>query len=111
MITQKGAEVPVQVGSRHMDNTNDPTESTTVVDDTNVTRKPVKYDIIDLYSVGSESPEVPFMHGISIVGSKGDAVRVEALFDGGAMVAALCSSVFNKIKHRLYNWTPSTRRL
>lgn len=38
-------------------------------------------------------------------------VRVRALFDDGAMVSAMCTSVFEKIKHRLHNWSESQRRL
>ncbi|KIK31830.1 hypothetical protein CY34DRAFT_59689, partial [Suillus luteus UH-Slu-Lm8-n1] len=33
------------------------------------------------------------------------------LFDDGAMVAAMCSSIFHKIKHRLHNWSLSSRKL
>jgi hypothetical protein len=36
---------------------------------------------------------------------------VEALFDGGAMVAAMCSTVFEMVKHRLGDWQPSVKRL
>ena len=77
-------------------------------------------DIIDLYSVGHESVtwnmctqgvEVPFKQGIQLYGPKGEVVRVEGLFDGGAMVAAMCTSVFEKVKHRLGTWGPSKRRL
>ena len=67
-----------------------------------------KNNIIDLYSVGHESvtwnmcnqgAEVPFKQGIQLYGPKGEIVRVEGLFDGGAMVAAMCTSVFEKVKH------------
>jgi len=33
------------------------------------------------------------------------------LFDDGAMVSAMCTSVFEKIKHKLHNWGESQRRL
>ncbi|KAG2752854.1 hypothetical protein P692DRAFT_20723185, partial [Suillus brevipes Sb2] len=77
-------------------------------------------DIVDLYSVGHvettkeqlETKEaVPFIHQITLEGPRGEAVRIRALFDDGAMVAAMCTSIFDKIKHRLDNWGPSERKL
>jgi hypothetical protein len=65
-------------------------------------------NVIDLYSVGHESVthkmcnrgiEIPFKQGIQLHGPKGEVVQVEALFDGGAMVAAMCSTVFEMVKH------------
>ena len=65
---------------------------------------------IVLYSVGHEAvtrtmcnsnEEVPFKHTLQLAGPKGEVVRVSALFDGAAMVAAMCQLVFEKIKHRL----------
>ncbi|KIK41123.1 hypothetical protein CY34DRAFT_50702, partial [Suillus luteus UH-Slu-Lm8-n1] len=53
----------------------------------------------------------PFLQNISFAGPQGEIVRVKALFDEGAMISAMCSSVFNKIKHRLGNWGPSSKRL
>ncbi|KAG2349705.1 hypothetical protein BDR05DRAFT_871679, partial [Suillus weaverae] len=41
----------------------------------------------------------------------GEVVRVKALFDEGAMMSVMCTSVFNDVKHRLGNWAPSTKRL
>ncbi|KAG1731055.1 uncharacterized protein EDB91DRAFT_1252314 [Suillus paluster] len=81
-----------------------------------VTHVPTPLDTIitvDLYSVGHiaitkeqlEAKEaVPFIHQVILEGPKGEAVRVRALFDDGAMVAAMCTSVFKKVKHRLDNW-------
>lgn len=77
-------------------------------------------NVINLYSVGhvtitKEQLEVKeavhFIHQITLEGPKGEAVRVRALFDDGAMVAAMCTSVFNKVKHCLTNWGPSERKL
>jgi hypothetical protein len=77
-------------------------------------------NIVDLYSVGHvetmkeqlETKEaVPFIHQITLEGPRGEAVRIRALFDDGAMVAAMCMSIFDKIKHRLDNWGPSDRKL
>jgi RNase H-like domain found in reverse transcriptase/Reverse transcriptase (RNA-dependent DNA polymerase) len=76
--------------------------------------------IVDLYAAGhvllnkaqAETGEaVPFLHQIKLEGPKGELVRVQALFDDGAMVAAMCSSIFAKVKHRLDNILPSAKRL
>jgi len=56
-------------------------------------------------------PEVPFVHGIALNGPNGSVVRVRGVFDSGAMVNALCSAVYDKIKHRLSKLQPSKRRL
>ena len=55
--------------------------------------------------------EVPFQHTLLLLGPQGEVVRVAALFDGCAMVAARCVSVFDKVKHRLGEWKKSERRL
>ena len=73
-----------------------------------------------LYSVGHEAvmrmicnakEEVLFKHTLKLAGPKGEIVRVSALFDGTAMVAAMCQSVFEKIKHRLGGWEKSKKQL
>ncbi|KIJ66664.1 hypothetical protein HYDPIDRAFT_59664, partial [Hydnomerulius pinastri MD-312] len=53
----------------------------------------------------------PFLHSITLQGPKGEQTRVRALFDDGAMVGAMCSSIFHAVKHRLHNWNPSKQRL
>ncbi|KDR76579.1 hypothetical protein GALMADRAFT_44480, partial [Galerina marginata CBS 339.88] len=73
-------------------------------------------DLIDLYAVGHEAvtrgdDEVPFKHTLKINGPKGEIVRVSALFDGAAMVAAMCWSIFKQVKHRLGTWRESKKRL
>jgi hypothetical protein len=77
-------------------------------------------NIIDLYSVGHEEVtrvmcnngvEVPFQHTLHLLGPQGEIVRVAALFDGCAMVSAMCATVFEKVKHRLGEWRPSDKRL
>ncbi|KAJ8585783.1 hypothetical protein M405DRAFT_744702, partial [Rhizopogon salebrosus TDB-379] len=54
---------------------------------------------------------LPFLQHVSFAGPQGEIVRVKALFDEGAMVSAMCTSVFEQVKHRLGNWVPSTKRL
>ena len=77
-------------------------------------------NIVDLYSVGHEvvtrpmcnmGIEVPFQHTLQLLGPQGEVVRVSALFDGCAMASAMCTTVFEKVKHRLGEWKNSTRRL
>ena len=67
-------------------------------------------NLVDLYSVGPEivmrrmcnkGVEVPFIHALQIKGPQGEIVRFSALFDGAAMVAAMCQLIFKKVKHRL----------
>jgi hypothetical protein len=81
---------------------------------------PTEIQVVDLYTVGSDEPEefkispfteVPFVHGISLNGPKGSVVHVRGVFDSGAMVNAMCSSVYNKVKHRLSALRTSKRRL
>jgi len=71
-------------------------------------------DIVNLYLAGEEQPQnayLPFLQNITLAGPKGEAVWVTVLFDEGAMVSAMCSSFFEKVKHRLGNWIPSAKRL
>ena len=66
--------------------------------------------VLDLYTVGAEEPEefainpfpeVPFVHGVTLNGLSGSIVHVRGVFDSGAMVNAMCSSVYSRVKHRL----------
>ena len=77
-------------------------------------------NIVDLYSVGhkevtrvmcDKGVEVPFQHTIRLLGPQGEIVRVSALFDGCAMVSAMCATVFQKVKHRLGEWRKSMKQL
>ena len=74
----------------------------------------------DLYLVGHEEVtrtmcntgiEVPFQNTLQILGPQGEIVRVAALFDGCAMVSVMCTTIFEKVKHRLGKWEKSQRRL
>ena len=73
-----------------------------------------------LYSVGHEvatremckaKEEVPFKHILQLLGPQGEVVRVSALFNGMAMVAEMCQSVFEKVKHRWKGWKKLERLL
>ncbi|KIK11827.1 hypothetical protein PISMIDRAFT_37694, partial [Pisolithus microcarpus 441] len=53
----------------------------------------------------------PFVQNVTIESPEGEQVRLRALFDDGAMVNAMCTTVFNKIKHRLRGWSNSSKML
>jgi hypothetical protein len=68
-------------------------------------------NVVDLYSAihekSTRETKNPFMHHLLLHSANGEITRVKALFDGGAMVGAMCSSVFCRIQHRLGSWQPS----
>jgi len=79
----------------------------------NVPNDKQNVNLIDLYSVGHMSvleqrkaggDVVPFNQMLQLKGPQGETVHISALFDGGAVVGAMCSSVFQKVKHRLTGW-------
>ena len=77
--------------------------------------------VIDMYEVGHKTitrsmcenaeTDIPFAHQLKLHGPQGEIVRTTALFDGAAMVAAMCVTLFDKVKHRLGSWQPSKRLL
>jgi hypothetical protein len=68
-------------------------------------------DIIDLYSMEPEecmkAKEHPFVHYILLHSKNREITQVKALFNGGAMVGAMCASFFHRVKHCLGSWSPS----
>ena len=77
-------------------------------------------NVIDLYLVGHEEVtrsmcnsgvEVPFQSTLHLLGPQGEIIRVAALFDGCAMVSAMCITIFEQVKHRLGEWRASDKRL
>ncbi|KAJ7137883.1 hypothetical protein C8R44DRAFT_607176 [Mycena epipterygia] len=66
---------------------------------------PLESHIVDLYTVGIERgpkrTSVPFICGIELEGPKGEIVRIRALEDGGAMVSAMCTALYEREKHRI----------
>ncbi|KAJ7106684.1 hypothetical protein C8R44DRAFT_638333, partial [Mycena epipterygia] len=66
---------------------------------------PPESQIVDLYTVGIERgpkrASVPFICGIELEGPKGELVRVRALEDGGAMVSAMCTALYERERHRI----------
>lgn len=91
-----------------------------VTPDAHVSPTTNETDIVDLYTAGHASlnkaqmrtgEAVPFIHQVKLEGPNGELVRIRALFDDGAMVPAMCSSIFDKVKHRLHNFQPSVKHL
>ncbi|KAG2349503.1 hypothetical protein BDR05DRAFT_994531 [Suillus weaverae] len=73
-----------------------------------------QYDVIELYSTDDKETHrkcQPFLQYISLKGVQGEAVRIKALFDEGAMVNAMCVKTFEQVKHQLGSWGTSTKRL
>ncbi|KIK11836.1 hypothetical protein PISMIDRAFT_68021, partial [Pisolithus microcarpus 441] len=58
-----------------------------------------------------ERKAIPFIHNIAVKSTNGELVWVCTLFDDGAMVNAMCTMVFDTIKHRLRGWTTNCQML
>ncbi|KZP06434.1 hypothetical protein FIBSPDRAFT_764412, partial [Athelia psychrophila] len=54
---------------------------------------------------------VPFVHFASLLGPKGENVRVKSVVDDGAMCGALDSDFYDKVSHRLSPLGTSTKIL
>ena len=81
-------------------------------------RTETEYNVIDLYAIeGPEAeqrkrkPERPFVHEIQLHGPSGETVWTRAVFDSGAMISAMCTTIFEQVRHRLAECRPSTRVL
>ena len=71
-------------------------------------------EITDLYTVGYKAKEAhitPFIHTIKIEGPQGEVVRIRGLFNKGALVNTMSSTVFEKVKMRLGPGTVSNQKL
>lgn len=74
---------------------------------------------IDIYTTlsqtgnttGTKNKTVPFVNNVTIKNDNGELVRIRALFNDGAMVNAMCTTVFETVKHRLRGWTHSSQTL
>ena len=80
-----------------------------------ITPSQAKHDIIDLYTVGERDGNAtttrPFVHQVELQGTKGGFVYLKGLFDNGAMVNAICSTLFRRLSHILGHLQPSTKML
>ena len=119
-IEEKVEVVPASVESSLGDTDPDSTACIPTTSGTELYIPSTEMHIVDLYAVGSEEhevleinpiPEVPFVHSIALIGINGGKVRVRGVFDSGAMVNAMCSSVYSKVKHRLSALRKSKQRL
>lgn len=86
--------------------------------DSHVTPYYAPHDIVNLYSAELDQQTtnihkktVPFIHPIELTNQTGEVIRVRALFDDGAMTGAMCTTVFQTIKHRLKGWRTTTQTL
>ena len=83
----------------------------------NVDSAVIESHIIDLYAMGvktnrkRKSSTKPFIHQIQLRGPKGEAVRVWATFDEGALMEAMSMETFKRVKHRMGALLPSHLRL
>ncbi|KAJ7620802.1 hypothetical protein B0H17DRAFT_1219467 [Mycena rosella] len=71
-------------------------------------------ELIDLYTVGScanEDTSKPFLHCVIAEGLQGEKIRAMALFNTGALVAAMNQALFDRAKRRLGKIYPPTKRL
>ena len=66
--------------------------------------------IVDVYSVGPRKCE-PFTMKIRLVGKESIPVEVKGLVDDGAMVAAMDTEVFHRLREALDGIKPSSKRL
>jgi hypothetical protein len=66
---------------------------------------PSKSQIVDLYAVGIEEEprcsSMPFICGIVVEGPNGERERIRVLEDNGAMVNAMCTTLYGEIRHRI----------
>lgn len=71
--------------------------------------------IVNLYAVeraeDSGRKTVPFVHYASLMGPKGENVRVKSVVDDGAMCGALDSEFYDRVAHRLSTLEPSEKVL
>ena len=115
-IEEQEEIVPAHVESPHGDKDSDSTACTPA----EMYIPSTEIQTLDLYTVGSGEPEefeispfpeVPFIHSIALSGLNGGIVQVRGVFDSGALVNAMCSSVYGNIKHRLSALQASKRML
>ena len=68
--------------------------------------------IVDLYAMGAKvnkkgkSTTKPFIHQIRLHGPQGEVVRVWATFDEGALIEAMSTASFEKVKHHMGKLLP-----
>lgn len=91
-----------------------------LVTDTNLYSSRI-IELASIYTVGAETENSktntaleeskPFIHEVKLMGPKGEIVRIKGVFDDGAMINAMDTVVFEKVKHRLAEVKMSDRQL
>lgn len=76
---------------------------------------PDQCTIVDLYATdgagGVRMQSVPFVHYASLLGPKGEMVRVKLVVDDGAMCGTLDSDFYDRVSHRLSDLSLSKKVL
>ncbi|KIJ91496.1 hypothetical protein K443DRAFT_654402 [Laccaria amethystina LaAM-08-1] len=112
-----GAYVLVRERVGHEDLLPEPADFSDQLTVSDVCEEDVELKVVDLYAVRAESDETqkkgtkPFIHQVKLHGPKGEVVRVWGLFDNGAMVDAMSTETYNRVRHRLSPLGRSNRRL
>ncbi|KIJ89435.1 hypothetical protein K443DRAFT_16130 [Laccaria amethystina LaAM-08-1] len=104
-----------QVG--HEDRIPEPADYATQLHIPNVCDINMEYTVVDLYAVRPElhraqGKEVkPFIHQIKLHRLNKEAVQIWGLFDNGAMVDAMSTKAYMRVRHKLAPLERSTRHL
>lgn len=73
--------------------------------------------LAEMYTVGTENGDRlmersdPFVHGVKLLGPRGEIVRIKGVFDDGAMINAIDQNVFDMVRKRLEEPKTSARVL
>ena len=112
-----GAHVLVCERVGHEDLLPEPVDLSDQLTVSDVCKEDVELQVVDLYAVRTESDKTqkkgtkPFIHQVKLHGPKGEVVWVWGLFDNGAMVDAMSTETYNRVRHRLTPLGRSSRRL
>jgi len=112
-----GAYVLVRDQVGHEDPIPEPADYATQLNIPNVCDINMEYTVVDLYVVrpelhGAQGKEVKlFIHQIKLHGLNKEAVQIWGLFDNGAMVDAMSTKAYMRVRHKLAPLERSIRRL
>ena len=113
----RGARVVVCVQVGNQDSSPGPVDLSYQLTISDVHRENNELEVIDLYAVRTESNESQekgaklFIHQVQLHGPGGEIVRIWGLFDDEAMVDAMSTEAYNRVRHRLSPLGRSTQRL
>jgi hypothetical protein len=65
-----------------------------------------QFHIVNLYAVGvskqrEDGTSVPFICEIEVEGLRGEMVKIRALVDDSALACAMCTDMYEAVKHRI----------